>query len=126
MPEFSRPVSDEFRNEGAAPDGMAAITLEHDPEGVTVRTVGELDVSTVPKLARVLDQLNGGEPDRVLLDLDGVEFMDSGGMAALIHAQEAADLNSYRLAVRHSSPQIHRLLELTGMLDHFHRDRGLG
>jgi anti-sigma B factor antagonist len=120
------PDSDESmlgaRSHGSDPhDAPAAITCERDPEGVTVRLTGELDISTVPALARVLDRLAGDEPDRLLLDLDAVEFIDSMGLAAIIHAQETADLNGYRLAVRYSSPQVHRLLELTGMLDRFSR-----
>ena len=122
MPESDKSVTDAFLTGDAAQDGTAAITVEHDPKGVTVRLVGELDLSTVPDLARVLDRFTGDEPERLLLDLDGVEFMDSTGLAAIVHAQQAADMNGYRLTVRYSSPQVHRLFELAGVLGHFTRE----
>jgi anti-sigma B factor antagonist len=107
MPEFDK----------ARLDGNAAVTLERDPAGVRVRVVGELDISTAPGLERVLDELTIAQDERLLLDLDGVEFLDSTGLAALIRAQTSADLNGHRLTVRASSTQVQRLFELTGMFD---------
>jgi anti-anti-sigma factor len=116
MPGFDKRVTN------GLPDGNEAVTLERDPEGVRVRVVGELDISTVPELERVLDRLTVPETGRLLLDLDGVEFIDSTGLAAVIRAQNSADLNGHSFTVRYSSTQVHRLFELTGMLDRFTRE----
>ncbi len=113
MPDFQKSVRDDLT------DGTGAVTLEYDPEGVRVRVVGELDISTVPELERVLDRLALPAHGRLLLDLDGVEFMDSTGLAAIVRAQNSADLNGHRLTVRASSTQVQRLFELTGMLEQF-------
>ena len=100
-------------------DADGAVTLERDPEGVTVRVVGELDLSTVPELERALNRLTVAQDERLLLDLDGVEFIDSTGLAAVIRAQDSADRNGHRLTVRYSSTQVDRLFELTGMFEKF-------
>lgn len=122
MPEFDESAS-AAHGEGDTPHGgSASVALEHDPEGLTVRIVGELDLSTVPQLSAVLGQIDGNNPGRLLLDLDGVTFMDSSGLAVLVHAQHAAEQHGYRLTVRYSSPQVARLFELTGMLQYFARE----
>jgi anti-sigma B factor antagonist len=47
---------------------------------------GELDIATVGRVQEELDAvLNGTEP-RLLLDLSGLQFIDSTGIAALYHA----------------------------------------
>jgi anti-anti-sigma factor len=45
--------------------------------------------------------------------------MDSTGLQALMRAREAADRSGHRLTLSYDSPQIHRLLEITAMLDLF-------
>jgi anti-sigma B factor antagonist len=93
------------------------IGLEPDPQGVRITLVGEVDLATVPELNRLLDQLAEGEHSRLLIDLRGVEFMDSTGLGSIIRALHAADANGHRLAVRRGSPQVQRLFELTGIVD---------
>jgi anti-sigma B factor antagonist len=113
-------VDDPVLDDDAFQSGSAAIALERDSAGVTILVVGELDLEASPHLTRVLDRLSSDEPGRLLLDLNAVEFMDSTGLAALVHAQETADRHGYRLAVRYRpETQVHRLLQITGMVDHF-------
>ncbi len=117
MPEVNRDVPEELSGASGA-----SITVERDPAGVRVRVVGELDISTASELERVLDGLAVAHPGRLLLDLDCVEFMDSTGLAAVVGAHNAAELNGHRLTVRYSSSQVQRLFELTGMLEAFTRE----
>ncbi len=93
------------------------IRLEPDLQGVRITLVGEVDLATVPELDRLLDDLAQSEHSRLLIDLTGVEFMDSTGLASLIRALHAADANGHRLTVRRGSPQVQRLFELTGLVD---------
>jgi anti-anti-sigma factor len=72
---------------------LLEMRLEHDNEG-TVRLAvrGELDLFTRPALARELAraQSTGRE---VVLDLEGLEFMDCGGLAMLLGAQARSPLH---------------------------------
>jgi len=95
-----------------------SITLKHDPDGVQVRIVGELDLATVPELNRVLETLDGDGYSRLMLDLDGVQFIDSSGLSVIASANRSADSNGHRLTIRCSSWQVRRLFELTGMLEY--------
>jgi anti-anti-sigma factor len=113
MPEFNDSTLD------ATPDGSTgfAIMLERDSEGLQVRIVGELDLSTVPQLNHVLDGFADNGHARLLLDLDAVDFMDSSGLAAIVHAHQYAERTGHRLTIRCNSPQVKRLFEITDMLD---------
>lgn len=83
---------------------------------VVVRVVGEIDLATAPALDAQLRDLEASGDARVILDLGGVEFMDSTGLHSIIRAQRNADCNGHTLAFRRGSPQVQRLLELTGVL----------
>jgi anti-sigma B factor antagonist len=95
------------------------ISVERDQAGVQVRIVGALDLSRVPELNDVLDGLAADGHRRLVLDLGAVDFMDSRGLAALLRAKRSADRDGHRLTISSRSPQVQRLLELTGMLDQF-------
>jgi anti-anti-sigma factor len=84
-----------------------------------ITVVGELDVATAPELDRVLDELPEEGYSHILLDLDGVQFMDSTGLSALFRAHKIAGRRGQRTTIRCSTPQVQKLFELTGMLDHF-------
>jgi len=73
-----------------------------------VTVAGEFDLSTSSQLTSALTA------ERLLIDMAGVTFIDSTGLACLIHAKDqAADL------VLISSPKVDRLLELAGLLEYF-------
>ena len=93
------------------------ITSTDDPRGVTVALSGELDLETTAELDRRLDRITKANPGRVLLDLRGVGFMDSTGLASILRAWSAASTNGHDIALRRGSPQVQRLFELTGVLD---------
>jgi anti-anti-sigma factor len=86
---------------------------------VTVTATGELDMTSAPELIRVMrDAIHHYGPSRVDLDLTGVPFMDSTGLQVLVAAK--ADVEG-GLRITGTSPAVHRLLELTGLLDEFGR-----
>ncbi|HEY1778422.1 MAG TPA: STAS domain-containing protein [Solirubrobacteraceae bacterium] len=109
--------------DGGVPDGdrglseQLKIRLEPDSQGVRITLVGEVDLATVPELDRLLDDLAEREHRRLLIDLNGVEFMDSTGLASIIRALHTADANGHRLTVRCASPQVQRLFEIAGIID---------
>jgi anti-sigma B factor antagonist len=106
VPDRDRGTSEQLR-----------IGVEPDPQGVRIRLVGELDLATSPELDRLLDELAGNGHSQLLIDLTGVEFMDSTGLASILRALDAARHNGHRLSVRRGSPQVQRLFELTGIGD---------
>lgn len=57
-----------------------AVTSGRRPDGVTVlKAVGEIDMSNTAVLASALEQA----PGRVVLDVTGIEYLDSAGLSVL-------------------------------------------
>ena len=49
-----------------------------------VRIVGQLDVNTAPDLSSLIDSLVNEKRTRVVVDLAGLELIDSSGVAVLV------------------------------------------
>jgi anti-anti-sigma factor len=98
-----------------APD--LEITVTHAGEATTVTLVGEIDLSTSTQLNRELDVLLDGTPvsGRLRIDLAGVTFMDTTGVAVLLKARRRALELGCRFVVSSTSPAIARLFDITGL-----------
>ncbi len=107
---------DETTNSARSSSRNFTITVEHNAGTTRVRVFGELDLSTAPELHRVLDGLNG-DHDSVLLDLDQLDFIDSTGIAAIVHADLAANHNGQQFTIRCHSHQAQRIFDITGLRD---------
>lgn len=92
------------------------LSVEHPVPGVSVvRPVGEIDMLTAPALARALrDELTAA--CRVLVvDLVGVEFLGSSGLAALVEARQLAGKTATVLLAGARRPIVARGLRLSGL-----------
>jgi anti-anti-sigma factor len=89
-------------------------------DGRTVLTVfGEIDVASVDELERELAAAQKLEPRELVIDLDGLSFMDSTGLYALLRAYRNAKANGYSLLLRRVPDHAMRLLRLTGVVPLF-------
>jgi anti-sigma B factor antagonist len=89
------------------------------PDAVIVRAGGELDAFTVDQLAEHLQAAEDEvtPPAPVLLDLTGITYLSSAGVATLVtHARRCAELRS-RLGVVADQPAVLRPITLTGADD---------
>jgi anti-sigma B factor antagonist len=83
-----------------------------------IRLSGELDVAAVPQLEAVIETLCESEPDEVIVDLRGLEFIDSAGLAALLRGQHVCDRHGCRYAlIRGERPAVVRLFEIAGLAE---------
>jgi anti-sigma B factor antagonist len=92
------------------------IAVDRTAGTTRVRVYGELDLTTAPRLRHVLDGLSG-QTDHVVLDLDRLDFIDSTGVAAIVHADLLANHNGQHLTIRCHSHQAQRVFEITGLRD---------
>lgn len=79
---------------------------------------GDIDVETARTLrAHIVERV--AEPSaRVVVDLSGVDFMDSSGLGALVSGwQLTRDDGAFRIAG--ANPIVQRVLSITGMEDVF-------
>jgi anti-sigma B factor antagonist len=87
----------------------------HEDGTARVRPVGELDISTVPVLEEQLQQAHANGSRHVVVDLRGLEFMDSTGLTLLARWSVGAERDGYTFALVSGSDRIQRLFDLTGL-----------
>jgi anti-anti-sigma factor len=94
---------------------------QHDADRL-VRLRGEVDSHTASQLEGSLEVL--GSAADVVLDLEGVEFIDSSGLRVIIHAHQTLDEAGNRLVLRSPSEAVSKLLTITGLIDRLHIENG--
>jgi anti-sigma B factor antagonist len=77
-----------------------------------VAVKGELDLATHERLTEELRRATEGDGP-IVVDLSECEFMDSTGVRALLMAMR--DAGDGRLAIAGPTPQVQRILEMTGL-----------
>jgi len=94
--------------------------LDYELRGTTAAVVvkGDLDMAAAfrlePAIERVVSQ---DRVDEVVLDLAGVDFMDSAGLGSLLSAQQRMHDLGIRATVTRPSKAVERVLESSGTRD---------
>jgi anti-sigma B factor antagonist len=107
--------------EEAVDNGLTITARQVDLDVVLVEIAGELDLQTAPQAQAFLTQVIAATPRHLILDLSGVTFMASSGMAVLIAAQSARvgfPGGLHLLGVIGNHP-VESLLDMAGLLDRF-------
>lgn len=91
-------------------------TVDPGTGAATVLTVdGEVDMLTTPVLRRRIGEAFNGDPTHLIVDLSGVEFIGSHGLAALLDAQERAGEEGRSLSVVAGTRAARRPIEISGL-----------
>lgn len=98
------------------PDRAAVATAERTDSAV-IRVWGELDTATGPELAAAL-AVQAARRRSTLLDLRGVDFMDSTGIRLLLQSNELARRDGLGFELI-PSEAVARTLEVAGLRDRF-------
>jgi anti-sigma B factor antagonist len=99
---------------------MANLEFETTRSGsvVVIAPTGELDLSGAAVLQAELDRLaEDGDLGGVVLDLRGLEFMDSSGLRLIVLADMQARDAGRRFAIVRGGETVHRVFEITRMSD---------
>jgi anti-sigma B factor antagonist len=89
------------------------VHLERRGATVVVAFAGDLDMATADAADEALTRALADGSTAVVVDLEGLQFMDSTGFYCLRDAKKRADGAGRRLAVLKGSGPPHRLLALT-------------
>jgi len=92
---------------------QAAVT--HHPHAAVVRLSGELDAHTSGQLRSLLNELLLAGQGNLVLDLSGLSFIDSAGLAALLSAAKGTRRGGGRLLLSGPAPAVRRVMALTGI-----------
>jgi anti-sigma B factor antagonist len=111
---------------GAVADGISVqipdvteLKLSEAPlaDGAILTIAGELDIATVPRIRERLSAIIERGARRIVVDLRGVTFMDSTGLAAFIHAKVQIDDITLVLQRDSYARLIFEVAGLDGVLD---------
>ena len=90
------------------------VRVEARGEATVVRVVGVLDALALPDVSRELTDAQRGQGP-ILVDLEGVTFMDSRGLGALLAANERSREGAPPVAIYRPSEAVQRLLDVSGV-----------
>jgi anti-sigma B factor antagonist len=95
-----------------------SVTVGHHRDTVTLAPVGEIDLVTAPVVADHLQAIaTGGGVTDVVLDLAGVTFFDSTGVALLLGSWRRAEREGWTLRILNTPPDARGVLDLCDLLD---------
>jgi len=86
------------------------------PGEYTLHPRGELDVATVEGLrSQWLAEIDTRQPERLVVDMSDVTFLDSTGLGAIVALQRRQRPHGGVVAVTNAGPTVVKILQLTGM-----------
>jgi anti-sigma B factor antagonist len=93
------------------------VEVRRNGAAAVVAVSGELDLASGPELEAQLDQLTGPDVQLVVIDLRGLDFMDSTGLSILVRAHQRLAGEGSEMGLVKGSQQVQRLLDLTGVAE---------
>jgi len=94
---------------------ILTVRVEHEADGLVIRAFGELDLSNAETLDAELRRAIGGDAGSIVLDLSGLDFIDSTGLRVLISAAKQSRQDGARLAIRRGSEAVQQVIAVSGV-----------
>ena len=109
-------VGNEPEHEGLREPPVAGV--ERTGDAVVVTLAGELDLYNAEAVRNVLIEECARKPERVVIDLSRVEFIDSTALGVLIEARTKLE-NGRAFLLASPAVETRRALEISGLDRHF-------
>jgi anti-sigma B factor antagonist len=101
----------------AGDEGLQAIGERRDDRYI-LKLVGKIDLSTVSQFEHALAQAGSASEPVVVIDLSGVEYIDSTGLTALMQSELAARSDPDRIQfLGRLQPEVEAVLRMSGVYD---------
>lgn len=81
----------------------------------TVQVRGEVDRFVAPRLERVMQRMLRDGISQLVIDCQGIEFIDSAGLGAILQAYIRAKAQGATVTLHRPDASICRLLQVTGL-----------
>ena len=98
--------------------GNLLIGVSSEGERVVLRLDGELDLASVPALEQAVEEAPLDGATEVVLDLRGLEFIDSTGLRAILLQDKRSAERGQAFALVRGSEQVQRLMNMTRVDEH--------
>ena len=96
-----------------------SVTSRQEGERSVVSVVGEIDVYTAPSLRERLNDLVASGHYHLVVDLSGVEFMDSTGLGVLVGGLNRVPTHDGTLKLVCAQEKILKVFRITGLTKGF-------
>jgi anti-anti-sigma factor len=81
-----------------------------------IRLRGELDATVTPLLEKELMRVEEGDAESIVIDLCGLDRLDSCGLRLLLTASARSRQHGGRLALLRGPDHVHRIFETAGLV----------
>jgi anti-sigma B factor antagonist len=92
---------------------LLTVVVTHGADRDVVSPTGDIDIASAPALRDALRATTGRR--RLVLDLRGVEFMDTSGLQIVVEEQKRAADRGGPFTVVRGRQRIQRLLDIAGL-----------
>ncbi|HXB16900.1 MAG TPA: STAS domain-containing protein [Solirubrobacteraceae bacterium] len=93
------------------------IRAYEEPDRYVLVLTGELDLAAVAAFEAAAEQLCEMGARRLLVEITGVDFIDSSGLRAILNVKAECDRRDIEFSMTHGSGQAERLFELTRLVE---------
>ena len=88
------------------------IEIQPIDDGTIVRPSGDIDLSRAPAFRVHLAEVFQSAPQRVVIDLSNVPYMDSSGVATLVEGMQLASRGSVKLVLVGLQERVRSIFEI--------------
>jgi len=104
--------------------------MKHDIEeqagALVLRLQGRFDAASAPEIKQLLKDQVGAGNTRIVLEISGVDFMDSSGLSVIVTCQRLAQSRGGDLRIAGAAESVKSILELTRLSRVFELDSDVG
>lgn len=93
------------------------MSLPQPPEVLALE--GQVDLHVSPQIAASLGALIDQKPARLVVDLSGVNYIDSSGLAVLINGAQNVEMYGGRFMLAGVQDDVRSILEIAGLSQFF-------
>jgi anti-sigma B factor antagonist len=79
----------------------------------TLRLAGELDIATVPRLQEAVQSVLAAGPERLVVDLRPLSFLDSSGLRQMLMLADRAREEGWELILLRPAEQVLAIFQVT-------------
>ncbi len=104
-----------------------SVRMEAEKEAAVIEVKGDIDLYSSPQVRQtILDTLGHKSTKRVIVDLTGVRYVDSSGVASLVEGLQLSRKSQVRFALCGLNKAPRQVLELTRLIKVFEIHETLG
>jgi anti-sigma B factor antagonist len=88
------------------------VSSRTDGPATIITPVGDVDLTASPLLRQEIKKVQASAPKRVIVDLAGVGYMDSSGLATLVEAMQLARKTGTRIVLCALTDRVRSIFEI--------------